>query len=148
RRRDRPPPLGRALRPRPRGHLRDPGRGDDVDRRDPARSGRGGGTRSPRGAPQRGRVEAAPRDRAARLTTDNMAAYECVLTGKVLHHRSNREDNAKAERLLERAIELDPNYAHAHAWGACVLRQTWPDNWCESRPETQLQIMKALETAL
>ena len=70
-----------------------------------------------------GRVEAAARDRAARLTTDNMAAYECVLTGKVLHHRSNREDNARALRLLERAIELDPGYAHAHAWKACVLGQ-------------------------
>ena len=95
-----------------------------------------------------GRVEAAARDRAARLTTDNMAAYECVLTGKVLHHRSNRDDNAKALRLLERAIELDPNYAHAHAWKACVLGQTWVYNWCESRPETQVRIMAALQTAL
>ncbi|HSC64564.1 MAG TPA: adenylate/guanylate cyclase domain-containing protein [Caldimonas sp.] len=95
-----------------------------------------------------GRVEAAARDRAARLTTDNMAAYECVLTGKVLHHRSNREDNAKAQRLLDRAIELDPNYAHAHAWKACVLGQTWTYNWCESRLETQVQIMQALKTAL
>jgi len=95
-----------------------------------------------------GRVEAAARDRAARLTTDNMAAYECVLTGKVLHHRSNREDNAKARRLLERAIELDPSYAHAHAWKACVLGQTWTYNWCESRPQTQVQIMESLQTAL
>src|SRR4051812_46676620 len=95
-----------------------------------------------------GRVEAAARDRAARLTTDNMAAYECVLTGKVLHHRSNRDDNARAQRLLERAIELDPNYAHAHAWKACVLGQTWVYNWCESRPETQARIMEALKDAL
>ena len=95
-----------------------------------------------------GRVEAAARDRAARTTTDNMAAYECVLTGKVLHHRSNRDDNAKAQRLLERAIELDPSYAHAHAWKACVLGQTWVYNWCESRPETQARIMESLQAAL
>jgi adenylate cyclase len=95
-----------------------------------------------------GRVEAAARDRAARVTTDNMAAYECVLTGKVLHHRSNREDNAKAQRLLERAIELDPSYAHAHAWKACVLGQTWVYNWCEDRAATQARIMEALQAAL
>jgi adenylate cyclase len=95
-----------------------------------------------------GRVEAAARDRVARLTTDNMAAYECVLTGKVLHHRSNREDNAKAQQLLDRAIQLDPNYAHAHAWKACVLGQTWVYDWCESRPETQVRIMAELQTAL
>jgi len=95
-----------------------------------------------------GRVEASVRDRAARKTTDNMAAYECVLTGKVLHHRSNRDDNAKAQQLLDRAIGLDPNYAHAHAWKACVLGQTWVHNWCESRLETQDRIMAALRTAL
>ena len=36
-----------------------------------------------------GRVEAATHDRANRKPTDNMAAYECVLAAKVLHHRSN-----------------------------------------------------------
>ena len=40
-----------------------------------------------------------------------MAAYECVLAGKTLHHRSTRADNAEAQRLLKRAIELDPKYA-------------------------------------
>ena len=39
-----------------------------------------------------------------------------VLTGKVLHHLSNREANAEALQMLNRAIALDPNYAHAHAW--------------------------------
>ncbi len=95
-----------------------------------------------------GRIEAASRDRAARKTTDNMAAYECVLTGKVLHHRSNRADNLRAQRLLERAIELDPGYAHAHAWRACVLGQAWVYNWCEDRDATEKAIVDELETAL
>jgi adenylate cyclase len=78
-----------------------------------------------------GRVAAAARDRAERKPTDNMAAYECVLAAKVLHHRSKREDNAEALRLIERAIELDPKYAHAHAWKACILGQMITYGWCD-----------------
>ena len=43
-----------------------------------------------------GRIEAARHDQVQRKPTENMAAYEYVLTGKVLHHRSNRESNAEA----------------------------------------------------
>ncbi|WP_338829168.1 adenylate/guanylate cyclase domain-containing protein [Bradyrhizobium sp. 27S5] len=95
-----------------------------------------------------GRVEAAAHDRVKRKPTDNMAAYECVLAAKVLHHRSARDDNAEAQRLLERAIVLDPNYAHAHAWRACVLGQTWVYNWCEDRDATFAQVAAELEIAL
>jgi len=95
-----------------------------------------------------GRVEAATHDRAKRKQTDNMAAYECVLTARVLHHRSIREDNAEAQRLLDRAIALDPNYAHAHAWKACVLGQTWIYEWCADRDATFQQVAAELEIAL
>ncbi len=95
-----------------------------------------------------GRVEAATHDRAKRKPTDNMAAYECVLAAKVLHHRSNREDNAQAQQLLDRALALDPNYAHAHAWKACVLGQTWVYNWCADRDATFRQVASELETTL
>jgi adenylate cyclase len=95
-----------------------------------------------------GRVEAATHDRAKRKTTDNMAAYDCVLAAKVLHHRSTREDNAEAQSLLDRALALDPNYAHAHAWKACVLGQTWVYDWCAEREATLQQVAAELEIAL
>jgi adenylate cyclase len=95
-----------------------------------------------------GRVEAATHERVARETPDNLAAYECVLTAKRLHHRSNHPDNLAAQRLLERAIALDPNYAHAHAWKACVLGQTWVYGWCDDRAATEAAIMAELQTAL
>jgi adenylate cyclase len=92
-----------------------------------------------------GRVEAARHDRAQRRRTENMAAYEFVLAAKVLHHRSNREANAQAVGMLNRAIDLDPKYSHAHAWQACVTGQAWLHGWCEDRNaafrcrETKLQ---------
>ena len=95
-----------------------------------------------------GRVEAATHDRAKRKRTDNLAAYECVLAAKVLHHRSVREDNAQAQRLLDRALELDANYAHAHAWKACVLGQTWVYGWCANADATLRQVLAELEIAL
>ena len=59
-----------------------------------------------------GRVEAAAQERAERKPTESMAAYECVLAGKRLHHRSTPDDNIRAQEMMDRAIELDPQYAH------------------------------------
>jgi len=95
-----------------------------------------------------GRVEAARHDRVQRRRTDNMAAYEYVLTGKVLHHWSNPEANAQALLMLDHAIELDPNYAHAHAWKACVTGQAWTHGWCEDPDATFEMISGELRTAL
>jgi adenylate cyclase len=95
-----------------------------------------------------GRVEAASHDRAKRKPTDNLAAYECVLAGKILHHRSTVADNAEAQRVLARAITLDPKYAHAHAWLACVLGQAWTYGWCEDRDGTWRRVGDELQVAL
>jgi len=77
-----------------------------------------------------------------------MRAYECVLAAKVLHHRSRREDNIEAQRLVERAIALDPNYAHAHAWRACIVGQAWLYNWCADRNMAIDTIVSELNLAL
>ncbi|UVC13684.1 adenylate/guanylate cyclase domain-containing protein [Mesorhizobium onobrychidis] len=95
-----------------------------------------------------GRVEAAQRDQLARAKPANMAAYECVLAAKVLHHRSTIADSERAQTLIDRAVALDPDYAHAHAWRACILGQAWVHNWCEDRDAVWNDIMAALDRAL
>ena len=37
-----------------------------------------------------------------------MAAYECVLAAKVLHHRSTNADKERAQTLIDRAVALNP----------------------------------------
>lgn len=95
-----------------------------------------------------GRVEAATRERASRKPTENMTAYECVLAGKLLHHRSTRADNEAALKLLERAIALDPNYAHAHAWKACTLGQAWTLGYRTDAEVIGRQLESGLQIAL
>ena len=54
-------------------------------------------TRSPRPSSPRCRGASRPTRAAAPSASRpaNMAAYECVLEAKILHHRSNRDDNAR-----------------------------------------------------
>lgn len=94
-----------------------------------------------------GRVEADSQERTGLRPTDSMPAYEHVLAGKVLHHQSNREDNVRALKLLERAIDMDPKYAHARAWRACVLGQAWGYGWCDDPEETLAEVTAELERA-
>jgi len=72
-----------------------------------------------------GRLALGEAGRIKRKAPGNMAAYDCLLAGKIHHHRFTKEDNLEAEKYLERAIELDPEYASAYAWKACVLGQAF-----------------------
>lgn len=95
-----------------------------------------------------GRVEAAERDQLARTKPANMAAYECALAAKVLHHRGTVDDNKQAQTLIDRAVALDAGYAHAHAWRACILGQAWVHGWCEDKDAVWNEIVVELDRAL
>ncbi|MEQ8295543.1 MAG: adenylate/guanylate cyclase domain-containing protein [Nitratireductor sp.] len=95
-----------------------------------------------------GRLEAAQRDQLARKTPANLVAYECVLAAKVLHHRSTPDDNRQAQSLIRRAVDLEPDYAHARAWRGCILGQAWVHGWCDDQDATFEEVVSELEKAL
>ncbi|MFW8594371.1 adenylate/guanylate cyclase domain-containing protein [Cribrihabitans neustonicus] len=94
-----------------------------------------------------GRIEASQQVELYRKAPSSFAAYECVLAAKVLHHRCTREDNAEAMKLIDRAIELDPEFAHAHAWRGCIRGQAWGCGWCEDRDAMLALAGEAIEKA-
>ncbi|MBM3522644.1 MAG: tetratricopeptide repeat protein, partial [Alphaproteobacteria bacterium] len=63
------------------------------------------------------RVTLLPAERRAiaRPRTSNLDAYQFYLRGRELFHRRSRQDYEIAKRMFERAIELAPDYARAHA---------------------------------
>jgi TolB-like protein/tetratricopeptide (TPR) repeat protein len=74
-----------------------------------------------------GRVQISAAERARRKPPTSLAAYECVLKGNALSWDDPR-GAAEAVRLFEKAIELDPNYAYAHALLAVMLSRRWHDD--------------------
>ncbi|MEE2746607.1 MAG: adenylate/guanylate cyclase domain-containing protein [Pseudomonadota bacterium] len=96
-----------------------------------------------------GRVEA---DTIQQLTTtrpDNLGAYETILQGLEYHKKSGitKENAEKAFELFEKAIEIDPDYARAHAWRACSLANLsdWRGNIMEVLPDCLSSVTRALE---
>jgi len=63
--------------------------------------------------PEIGGVE---RQRAERKSPEAFRAWDFFHLGMKHFYKSTVEDNEEAQRLLRRAIELDPTLAQAHAW--------------------------------
>jgi TolB-like protein/Tfp pilus assembly protein PilF len=57
----------------------------------------------------------AEREMLDRAPTKNRAAYELYLRARVLLDQNRRDANVRAGEVLERAVELDPDFALAHA---------------------------------
>jgi adenylate cyclase len=69
------------------------------------------------------RVESARLELVKRKKPSDMSVYDRVLRAKLCHHSGSPEDNALGLKLLDEAIQLDPNYAAAYGWRACTLAQ-------------------------
>ncbi len=95
-----------------------------------------------------GRLESADFNRIKRKRPEDMAVYDYVLRGKMHHHRCTKDDNTEALRLLDKAIELDPEFAEAYAWKACTLGQALARGFGDNKEELFAQDVEAVEKAL
>jgi adenylate cyclase len=77
-------------------------------------------------------------ERALRKPTQNLEAYDLVLRAKWAVAPHGRLDLEEANRLLVRAIEIDPNYALAHAQLAVVCWIRAAHHW-SSPSEVELE---------
>ena len=79
-----------------------------------------------------GRVEADHLNTLKTKRPENMAAYDLVLQGLEYAKKGNvvKQNTENAVKYFEKAIELEPSYARAHAWRACSLSNLadWQEN--------------------
>lgn len=88
-------------------------------------------------------VEAAQLAASRARPTENMVAYEYLLRAKDHHHRRSKEDNALAQTMVVKAIELDPDYAEAYAWRACILSQAWGQGYADDQRQVIKDVARA-----
>jgi len=74
--------------------------------------------------------------------------YDYVLRGKMHHHRSTKDDNTEALRLLDKAIEMDPEFSEAYAWKACTLGQALARGFGDDKDDLFKRDVEACEKAL
>ena len=91
-----------------------------------------------------GRVEVAGRDQAVRLSPTALRAYDLVLRAKALMLKYTRADNEQALACAERAVELDPVSASAHAQLAWIYFYNYMACWTVDR---EIALAKAYELA-
>jgi TolB-like protein len=96
-----------------------------------------------------GRIEAAHLEKTRRRPTEDLDAYDLLLQVRDLHHKGSAEDNQKARVLLDRILELDDDFAQAHAWRACVIGQGFARGYLEVEKFEELDVVarESLERA-
>ena len=85
--------------------------------------------------------------RARRKPTESLGAWECYQRGLWHLHQYRAEDAEEAISFLERAIELDPTFASAHAGLAFVLYYKVILGFSQDRPNDLARALAAGTTA-
>jgi adenylate cyclase len=75
------------------------------------------------------------RERVLAKPTNSLAAYEYVLHGREFLAHATRDQNDEAQKMFQRAIDLDPSYAAAYAALGGAYYETVVSGWTEFREE-------------
>jgi TolB-like protein len=80
-------------------------------------------------------LERAEIERAKRKQTKSLNAYDCYLRGLANLHQGSREAISDALAQFQKAIELDPDYASAHAMAAWCYFWRKVNGWTTDRAQ-------------
>ncbi len=83
-------------------------------------------------APQ---VELAEIERAKRKPTTSLNAYDCYLRALSHLHQGRREAVEQALPLFHKAMQIDPDFAAAHAMAAWCIFWRKVNGWTDGRPQ-------------
>ena len=79
------------------------------------------------------RIEAAREERAIRLSPAGLTSYDLVLRGEALRLLYSRSENEAAKALYQKAIDIDPANARAHAYYANTCFVEYEAHWVVDR---------------
>jgi adenylate cyclase len=88
-------------------------------------------------------IDQAERDRAQRLTPENLDAWESYQRGLWHLYRFNRKDNTEAQELFKRAAAVAPNFAPAHSGLTHALYFSFMHGYAEDRQATLVEAYDA-----
>ena len=91
------------------------------------------------------KLEQAEIERAKRMPTENLDAYDYFLRGMAGLHLFTREGNKEALSHFYRAIDLDPSFASAYGMAARCFIQRKSSGWMTDRPREITETTRLLE---
>ena len=95
-----------------------------------------------------GRIEEAGRQRAMQKPVEDMETYDFLLRGRQCLKRGTKDGELEGRRHFERALELDPEFATAHANLALSYMHEYESDWADARLEALDHAYKLAQRAV
>ena len=96
-----------------------------------------------------GKIDREIKTSSARKPTKNLRSYDYLMRAWHYVEKYTPEDNFAALDMLDRCLEIDPDYVEAHtliaATNSVQLFENWTDNRQQTKSSTKKHLLKALD---